>query len=63
MGLIAKTLFLPLLILLPWVLIKMNNWDGELLTRLNSQPDLLFMLLLPSIVLSIRWFARIFSSK
>jgi hypothetical protein len=63
MGVIAKVLFLPFFIMLPWVVIKVNHWDHDLLNRLSSQPGLILMLLLPSIYLSIRWFVRIIRNK
>jgi len=56
---ILKTLVLPFLFILPLGLIKIYNWDQVIENLIYTQPFLL-ALLLPGILITIRWVIKSF---
>ena len=55
---IIKTLALPTFVVLPWVLMKLNSLEGFFQNSITNYPLLLILILLPSIIIMIRWVSK-----
>jgi hypothetical protein len=55
-----KILILPTLFVLPWVVMKLTNGEKIIQETMTHQPLLLILILLPSIIVSIRWIFKVF---
>ncbi len=61
---ILKTITLPLVFILPWILVKINdNWGRFFQEKMVFQPNLVFIILLPSILITTGWIVKLLSKK
>ena len=60
MSNILKTAVIPLLFILPWALIKLNNSEKTILQFMLSEPLLTIIIFLPSVWISVRWIVNLF---
>ena len=52
---ILKTASLPTLFLLPWIVIKINDWENAVERVIQNQPVFLYLALFPSVLMTIKW--------
>jgi len=55
---ILKILTLPVLILLPWMLLKFTNLEGLFRNFIENQFFLIFLIILPGIIITLVWIFR-----
>ncbi len=58
MGTVLKILVFPILILLPWTVMRLSNSEESFQSFITNQPALLIVILIPSIIIIIRWISK-----
>ncbi len=60
---ILKILAFPTLVVLPWVILILSNSENSFQNFVTTRPLLLLLLLLPSIIITYRWFFKLFKGQ
>ena len=60
---IIKILAVPTVVILPWILMKLNNLEDIFQNSITNYPILLITILFPSILIIIRWVIRLLISQ
>lgn len=60
---LLKTLSIPFLLILPWVLMKLNNWEKVFLQKIINQPFDVIWFLFPGFLFFVVWAINLISKS